>query len=165
MERVLLLQHLISQFWVDTFTVSAREVCWKERGLWTEQRRYEAFLQDRAVCPRCDTEMESEEHRLCVCEGNAEGDPDPLDIVAKTDWIVPEALEGLVKLALRSFSCVAWHQDLGCWRRPTIGQRFFWLLMLFTTVSILALAHTSLMAPNCILIRAVERLVGFFALS
>ena len=68
-------------------------------------------------------EMESEEHRFCVCEGNGEGDPDLLDIVAKTDWILPEALEGLMKLALRSFSCVAWHQDLGCWRRPTRGQR------------------------------------------
>ena len=38
-------------------------------GLWTEQRRYEAFLQENAVCPRCDTaEIESEEHRFHLVE-------------------------------------------------------------------------------------------------
>ena len=42
-------------------------------------------MQDHAICPRCDTEIESEEHRFYVCQGNAEGDPELLDIVAKTD--------------------------------------------------------------------------------
>ena len=33
-------------------------------GLWPEQRRHEAFLQDHAICPRCDNaEIETEEHR------------------------------------------------------------------------------------------------------
>ena len=72
-------------------------------GLWTEQRRYEAFLQDHAICRRCDIEIESEEHRFYVCKGNAEGDPDLVDTVAKTDWILPEAREGLTKPDLRSF--------------------------------------------------------------
>ena len=72
-------------------------------GLWTEQRRYEAFLQDHAICPRCDIEIESEEHRFYVCQGNAEGYPELGDIVAKTDWILPEAREGLTKPDLRSF--------------------------------------------------------------
>ena len=72
-------------------------------GLWTEQRRYEAFLQDHAICPRCDTEIESEGHSFYVRKGNAEGDPALVEIVAKTDWILPEAREGLTKPDRRSF--------------------------------------------------------------
>ena len=77
-------------------------------GLWPEQRRHEAFLQDHAVCPRCDTaEIESEDRRFYFCKGNATGDPDLVDLVhlvAKTDWILPEARAGLTKPELRSFS-------------------------------------------------------------
>ena len=72
-------------------------------GLWTEHRRYEASMHDHAICPRCDIEIESEEHRFYVCQGNAEGFPDLGNIVAKTDWILPEAREGLTKPDLRSF--------------------------------------------------------------
>ena len=78
-------------------------------GLWTEQRRYEASMQDHAICPRCDIEIESEEHRFYVCQGNAEGFPDLGNFVAKTDWILLEAREGLTKPDQRSFSCEAWH--------------------------------------------------------
>ena len=39
-------------------------------GLWPEQRRHEAFLQDHANCPSCDTaEVEKEEHRFHCCKG------------------------------------------------------------------------------------------------
>ena len=73
-------------------------------GLWPEQRRYEAFLQDHANCPRCDTaEIETEEHRFYFCKGNTTGDRDLVDLVAKTDWILPEARVGLTKPELRSF--------------------------------------------------------------
>ena len=74
------------------------------RGLWPEQRHHEALLQDHAVCPRCDTsEIESEWHRFYFCRGNATGDPDLVDHVAKTDSIVSEARVGLTKPELRSF--------------------------------------------------------------
>ena len=67
-------------------------------GLWPEQRRHEAFLQDHANCQRCDTaETETEEHRFYFCKGNTTGDPDLVDLVAKTDWILPEALVSLTK--------------------------------------------------------------------
>ena len=70
--------------------------------LWPEQRRHEAFLQDR-ICPRCaNPEIETEEHRFYCCKGNT-GDPDLVDLVAKTDWIMPEARVGLTKPELRSF--------------------------------------------------------------
>ena len=72
-------------------------------GLWTEQRRYEAFLQDHAICPRCDIEIESGEHRFYVCKGNAEGDPDLVDTVAKTDSVLLDARDGLTMPDLRSF--------------------------------------------------------------
>ena len=65
-------------------------------GPWPEQRRNEAFLQDHAICPRCDTaEIETEEHRFYFCKGNTTGDLDLVDLVAKTDWILPEARVGL----------------------------------------------------------------------
>ena len=61
-------------------------------GLRPEQRRHEAFLQDHAICPRFDNlEIELEEHRFYCCKGNTTGDPDLVDLVAKTDWIVSEA--------------------------------------------------------------------------
>ena len=53
------------------------------------------FLRDHAICPRCDNaEIETEEHRFYCCKGNTTGDPDPGDLVAETDWIVPEARVG-----------------------------------------------------------------------
>ena len=65
-------------------------------GLRPEQRRHEAFLQDHAVCPLRDTaDIESEEHRFYFCKGNATGDRDFVDLVTKTDWILPEARAGL----------------------------------------------------------------------
>ena len=60
-------------------------------GLWPEQRCHEAFLQDRAD----DAEIETEEHRFYCCKGNNTGDPDLVDLVAKTDWIVLKARVGL----------------------------------------------------------------------
>ena len=60
-------------------------------------------MQDHAICPRCDIEIESEEHRFYVCQGTAEGDTELVDIVANTDWILPEAREGLTKPDLLSF--------------------------------------------------------------
>ena len=64
-------------------------------GLWPERIRHEAFLQDHANWPRCDTAE--------FCKGNITGDPDLVDLVAKTDWILPEARMGLTKPELRSF--------------------------------------------------------------
>ena len=76
-------------------------------GLWPEQRRHEAFLQDHANCPRCHTaEIETEEHRSYICKGNTTGDPDLVDLVAKTDWMLPEARAGLPKPELRFFFLV-----------------------------------------------------------
>ena len=73
-------------------------------GLWPEQRRHEAFLQDHAICPRCDNaEIETEEHRFYCCKGNKTCDPDLVDFVARTEWIVSEARVGLTKPELRSF--------------------------------------------------------------
>ena len=73
-------------------------------GLWSEQRRHEVFLQDHANCPRCDNAgIETEEHRFYCFKGNTTGDPDLVDLVAKDDWIVPEARVGLTKPELRSF--------------------------------------------------------------
>ena len=73
-------------------------------GLRPEQRRHEALLQDHAICPRCDNaEIETEEHRFCYCKGNKTGDPDLVDLVAKTDCVVSEARVGLTKPDLRSF--------------------------------------------------------------
>ena len=45
----------------------------------------------------------TEEHRFCCCKGNTTGDPDLVNLVSKTDWIVPEARVGLTKPELRSF--------------------------------------------------------------
>ena len=57
-------------------------------GLWPEQGRHEAFPQDHAICPRCEnSEIETEEHRFYCCKGNNTGDPDLVDLVAKTDCI------------------------------------------------------------------------------
>ena len=65
-------------------------------GLWPEQRRHEAFLQDHAIGSRCGTaEIETEEHRFYCCKGNTTGDPDLVDLVSKTRV-------GLTKLELRS---------------------------------------------------------------
>ena len=73
-------------------------------GLWPEQRRHEAFLQDHANWPRCDTaEIATEEHRFYFCKGNTTGDPDLVDLVAETDWTLPEVRVGLTKPELRSF--------------------------------------------------------------
>ena len=108
--------HLISRCCAVTSTVSEKEVCLRELlcfswrlveacgGLWPEQRRHEAFLQDQAICPRCDNaEIETEEHRFSCCKGNNTGDPDLVDRVAKTEWIASEARVGLTKPELRSF--------------------------------------------------------------
>ena len=44
-------------------------------GLWPEQRRHEAFLQNHA-CPRCDNaEIETEEHRFRCCKKEQHGRP------------------------------------------------------------------------------------------
>ena len=49
-------------------------------------------------CPQCDTvEIETEEHRFYFCKGNTTGDADLVDLVATTDWILPEARVGLTK--------------------------------------------------------------------
>ena len=83
-------------------------------GLWPEQRRNEAFSQDHANCPRCDTaEIETEEHRFYGCKGNTTGDPDFVDLVAKTDWIVLEDRVGSRNLSCVPPFCEVLHQALG----------------------------------------------------
>ena len=115
MEKVWQLQRQISRCCADIFSLHKRGL--HERaavlqlaacgGPWPDQRRHESFLQDHANCSRCDTaEIEREEHRFYFCKGNTTGDPDfvdLVDLVAKTDWILPEARVGLTKPELRSF--------------------------------------------------------------
>ena len=131
-------------------------------GLWPEQRRHEAFLQDHANCPRCDTaEIETEEHRFYFCKGNTTGDP---DLVAKTDWILPEVRVGLTKSELRCFFLRG--LTPGSWLvEPYDGPEVFLIADAFMTVFILALAHISPMVPNYFPIHAVVRLVGVSVLS
>ena len=94
-------------------------------GLWTEQRSYEAFLQDNAICQRCDIEIESEEHRFHVCKGNAEGDPDSVDTVAKTVGFCLKHVKASRCLISVHFFCEAWHQVLGSVEAPYDGPEVF----------------------------------------
>ena len=118
-------------------------------GLWLEQRHHEAFLQGHANCPRC--EIETKKHRFHCCEGNSTEIPTMLTVSPRLtltkpergltpgSWLVEEPYDGPEVFP------VAGASHVGFSHRP-------WHILL-------------LMVPNCILIRAVVRLVGVSVLS
>ena len=72
-------------------------------GLWPEQRRHEAFLQDHANCRVVTQRKLKQKTSFLLLQRKHHGKPDLVDLVARTDWILPEARAGLTKPELRSF--------------------------------------------------------------
>ena len=99
--KVWQLQHQISRCCADIFTVSAREVCLRE-PLCFSWRLQEAYgLSKDAMKPSARTmqaarvvtpwKLNQKSIVSTFAKGNTTGDPDLVDLVAKTDWILPEA--------------------------------------------------------------------------
>ena len=100
MVRVLLLQHLVSRFCVDTCTVSARDVFWRELPCCNWRRVVACGLNnDRVVTLKLNQKSTAS----TFAKETQKVTPDLVDNVAKTDWILPDAREGLTKPDLRSF--------------------------------------------------------------
>ena len=78
----------------------------------TVLRRHLHSLRKRGLKPSCRTmqtarvvtprKLKEREHRFYCCKGNTTGDPDFVDLVAKTDWILLEARADFTKPELRS---------------------------------------------------------------
>ena len=129
------------------------------------QRHGESVATDAPDLTVLRRALETEEHRFSRCKGNTTGDPDLVDLVAKADWVVPEARVGLTKPELRPFFLRGLTPGSWLVEEPCEGQRFSLLLMPFTMVSTSGLAHLSLMVPSCIQIHAGVRLVGFCSVT
>ena len=171
MVRVLLLQHLISRFCVDSCTVSAREVFWRELPCCNWRRVVACGLNNGAMKHSCRT---TQFVRVVTLKLNQKSTASTFaketQKVTPTLWTLLPRQIGFCLIHVKDprslicvhFSCEAWHQVLGWWRRHTMDQRFSLLPMPSTMVFILALAR---MVPNCILTRAVVRSVGVSVLS
>ena len=102
MEKVWQSMHRTSRFCADSSTVSEKKVCLRE-PLCFSWPLVEVFGLNRdATKPYCRTTRTA---RVVIPRKSKHNtsDPDLVDLVAKTDWILPEALAGLTKPELRSF--------------------------------------------------------------
>ena len=159
--------HLISRCCADSSTVSEKEVCLRELLCFSWRLVEDCGLNRDAMKLFCKTTQSA---RVVITRKSRQ--KSTVSIVAKATLTLLPLLPRLTGLYLklewasRNPSYVlSFCEVLGWSKSRMTGQRFSLLPVPFMMGFTLALAHISLMVPNCTQIHADVRLVGDFVLS